>query len=203
MIPLAGPSEEPTPEATPVATTAPAGPIEHVVQEGDLLGRIAIRYGVTTAELAAANNIKENSVLRIGQVLVIPGTVAEPTATPAPSPTPTQASQALMESLTSIASATATPRPMATAAPRRYEYARPYLLGPISGTEISGADSPILLSWTSAGILGETEWYQLHIWTAGSGGEDVTLWTRTTSWRVPRGCTPRRAPATPSGGRSP
>ena len=182
VIPLA-PSGD---DASAAATVSPSrAPIEHIVQEGDLLGRIAIRYDVSTEDLARANSISVTSILRVGQVLIIPGTVSEPTATPRPSATHTPASQALVESLTGITASTATPRPAATEEAERYSYPRPNLLGPISGSEFRGADSAILLSWTSSGILAENVWYQLRVWSAESGGDDITLWTKATSWRVP------------------
>jgi 2',3'-cyclic-nucleotide 2'-phosphodiesterase/3'-nucleotidase len=42
------------------------------VQRGDNLFRIALRYGLTTDELAAANNITDPTRIFAGQVLVIP-----------------------------------------------------------------------------------------------------------------------------------
>lgn len=44
----------------------------HRVEEGHRLSLIARRYGVSTAALAAANGIKPDSVLRVGQILKIP-----------------------------------------------------------------------------------------------------------------------------------
>ncbi|UDQ97333.1 LysM peptidoglycan-binding domain-containing protein [Lentisphaerota bacterium WC36G] len=44
----------------------------YTVKSGDSLWVIARRYGVKIAELAAANNIKKNAVLKVGQKLVIP-----------------------------------------------------------------------------------------------------------------------------------
>jgi len=45
----------------------------HVVQTGENLFRIALRYGLTTDELAAANDITNTSQIYAGQLLVIPG----------------------------------------------------------------------------------------------------------------------------------
>ncbi len=189
VIPVA-PSVEavsPSAPAAPVAAATPAGaPLEYAVQEGDLLGRIAIRYGVSTEELARANDISEDSVLSIGQVLKIPGALAEPTATPLPTATPTAASQALVDSLTGIVASTATPKPESAGEPsRRYPYARPNLLGPISGAAFQGADAAVLLSWTSSGILGDKDWYQLRVWSAEDSGQEDTFWVKGTSWRLP------------------
>jgi LysM repeat protein len=76
--------EGPTPGADPVAPPATdtpptaTGPVTYVVQSGDTLGRIAQRYNVTIAEIAAANNLPNVHRLDVGQVLTIPvaGSVA-------------------------------------------------------------------------------------------------------------------------------
>jgi len=55
-----------------LAAHARGAPREHRVAEGQTLGAIAQRYGVTTEELAAANEMSESDVLAIGRRLVIP-----------------------------------------------------------------------------------------------------------------------------------
>ena len=55
--------------AWPVAARAER---EHTVSKGQTLSRIASRYGVSMAALAAANNMAQSSALRPGQVLVVP-----------------------------------------------------------------------------------------------------------------------------------
>ncbi len=51
----------------------------HVVSAGETMGGIAVRYGVTVAELAATNGIANPSWISVGQVLYIPGaTCPEP-----------------------------------------------------------------------------------------------------------------------------
>lgn len=59
----------------------------HVVKGGDTLFRLALIYGVSVEEIAAANGLTDVDTLKVGQELTIPapGTVTiEPTATPAP-----------------------------------------------------------------------------------------------------------------------
>jgi LysM repeat protein len=59
----------------PTTTTAPAqtqGKTTYVVQKGDTLNSIAVRYGVTAAQLQEANNISDPNTISPGQVLVIP-----------------------------------------------------------------------------------------------------------------------------------
>ena len=47
--------------------------IVHVVRRGETLSGIARRYGVTVSQIAKLNNIKPNSLIRVGQRLVIAG----------------------------------------------------------------------------------------------------------------------------------
>jgi LysM repeat protein len=58
----------------------------HVVQPGENLYRIALRYGTSVQEIAAANGIVNTSRIYVGQKLVIPGGSASPApSSPAPS----------------------------------------------------------------------------------------------------------------------
>jgi LysM repeat protein len=59
----------------PATTTAPAqseGGTTYVVQRGDTLNSIAVRHGVTVAQMQKANNISDPDKIYPGQVLVIP-----------------------------------------------------------------------------------------------------------------------------------
>ncbi len=58
-------------------------PIIHVVQPGENLFRIGLRYGLTVNTLAAANGIVNPNHIYVGQRLVIPGATA---TSPPPSP---------------------------------------------------------------------------------------------------------------------
>ncbi|ALS76557.1 polysaccharide deacetylase [Planococcus rifietoensis] len=62
----------------------PTGGATYTVKAGDTLYSIARKYNVTVAALAKANNITNYNLIRVGQVLVIPGTTAP---TPPPSTT--------------------------------------------------------------------------------------------------------------------
>ncbi|MCZ7546108.1 MAG: LysM peptidoglycan-binding domain-containing protein [Anaerolineae bacterium] len=59
--------------------------VEYVVQPGDTLYRIALRYGTTVSALATANGIANPNRIYSGQRLVIPG-AAQPAAAPASPP---------------------------------------------------------------------------------------------------------------------
>jgi LysM repeat protein len=67
------------PAGTPVSpseiqpTEAESGALEYVVQAGDVLGEIAVRFDVTVAEIVEANNLEDPDNLDVGQVLIIPG----------------------------------------------------------------------------------------------------------------------------------
>lgn len=76
-----------------VSTPAAQGPAEtYIVQAGDTLFAIAVKFGTTIGALQEANDISDPGALAVGQRLIIPGTVAQNVATPAPTargPTPT------------------------------------------------------------------------------------------------------------------
>lgn len=62
-----------TPSPSPTATPAPAEPVTYTVQAGDTLSAIAQEHEVSLEALAEANALADPDVLKIGQVLVIPG----------------------------------------------------------------------------------------------------------------------------------
>jgi len=72
--PLQIPGTAPTPEA-PVTQV-------YIVQAGDTLYSLARRYGVTVADLVAANHIANPDLIYVGQRLTIPGGSVLPTPTP-------------------------------------------------------------------------------------------------------------------------
>ncbi len=74
------------PAPTPNPAPQPEGSV-YIVQPGDTLTRIALRYGVTVQAIALANNLSNLNVIFVGQQLVIPG--GETVAPPAPNPVPT------------------------------------------------------------------------------------------------------------------
>ena len=57
-------------------------PIVHVVQAGENLFRISLRYGVSMANIQAANSIVNTNLIFTGQQLVIPGTTGGTSAPP-------------------------------------------------------------------------------------------------------------------------
>ncbi len=61
------------------------GPIVHVVQPGENLFRIGLRYGVTAQQIASANGLKNVAQIYAGQRLVIPaaGAATAPAYSPA------------------------------------------------------------------------------------------------------------------------
>jgi LysM repeat protein len=75
-----------TTTTTTTVTTTTTGQV-HIVQPGENLFRISLRYGVSMAALAAANGISNPSLIYVGQRLVIPagGTVTTTATTSAAS----------------------------------------------------------------------------------------------------------------------
>lgn len=56
----------------------------HVVRAGESLSAIAGRYGVSVSTLARYNQISNINIIRVGQVIRIPGATLAPAATPIP-----------------------------------------------------------------------------------------------------------------------
>jgi len=59
--------------ALPAQAQEPAAAVEHVVQPGENLYRISLRYGVTVQAIASANNIANPNIIVVGQKLAISG----------------------------------------------------------------------------------------------------------------------------------
>jgi LysM repeat protein len=74
--------------SSPFVTNPPEenGSIYHEVQSGQSAWTIAVDYEIDLAELLAANNLAEDSLLHPGDILLI-RTLAAPTNTPEPTPT--------------------------------------------------------------------------------------------------------------------
>jgi LysM repeat protein len=74
---LYSPTRPGTPAAAAIESSAPTGNVTpvatYVVVKGDSLSKIAVKYHVTRSELAKANGLKADSMVKIGQKLIIPG----------------------------------------------------------------------------------------------------------------------------------
>lgn len=77
-------TEAPVTEAQLLASTTDGD--TYIVQPGDTLFRIALRNGLTTAELAEANGITNPNLIFAGQEIIIPTTEESPEETPEPQP---------------------------------------------------------------------------------------------------------------------
>jgi LysM repeat protein len=79
---------EPPPTAVPTTASQPqpqptASSGIHVVQAGENLFRIALRYNTTVDAIVAANNLDDETQIYVGQRLIIPGADTQPAATTA------------------------------------------------------------------------------------------------------------------------
>ncbi|MFN2131636.1 MAG: LysM peptidoglycan-binding domain-containing protein [Anaerolineae bacterium] len=158
------PGEEliiPTSAQMPTATEPPSE-VTHVVQQGEQMSDIAKRYNVSESRIRAANELDPDEPIRAGDELLIPLPVnEEATSEPTLIPTPT-------------------PGP---------RYPAPQLLYPTDDQTFWGTDTAVVLQWTSVGILGEDEWYEVHFRYLGerpdNEPDEAILRTHVTSWRVP------------------
>ena len=86
--PPAQPPVQPTPTAAAAARALGTGQ-EYEVQPNDTLSEIANSFGLTSAELAEANQIENPDEIQVGDILIIPPAPADRESTPAATPTPT------------------------------------------------------------------------------------------------------------------
>lgn len=155
LIPVSGPSGGPGPTAT-----AEGSALMYVVQPGDTISTIAVRYNSQTNWIMEANNIKSGDVLHIGRALLVPLTANTPTPTPTPENTPT---------------------PEPTTGPR---LPAPMLLAPSDGAVLIG-NNAVLLTWAATGTLAADEWYVVTVKAVEVDKTIPPYWTKTTSWRLP------------------
>jgi LysM repeat protein len=123
---ISAPAAATQPAGTPAPTSPPApaqtpsaeGAVVHVVQAGDTLYGISLQYNVSVDDLLKLNNLTRDSILSIGQEIIVqagPGgvTAPQPAATPKATVAPTaQATSAP----TSAATVTALQSPLPTPA---------------------------------------------------------------------------------------
>jgi LysM repeat protein len=79
-----------TPSGFQPTATPSTGGATYIVQSGDTLGRIALRYGISYLALSAANGILNPNLIYVGQQLTIPGAAGTPVV-----PAPTSAATAV------------------------------------------------------------------------------------------------------------
>jgi LysM repeat protein len=68
---------------TPTSTPLPPGQVTHIVQRGENLFRIALRYGTTVQAIASANGIANPARIYVGQTLIISTSGCQPPQPPA------------------------------------------------------------------------------------------------------------------------
>ncbi len=102
-----GEGEAPPPTPTPQQS--------HIVKAGDTAFGIALQYGLSLDELLAFNNLSAETLLQIGQELLIHPPTPTPEPTPTTTPTLTPAAVALAPSAFRAASPTPTRAPTAVA----------------------------------------------------------------------------------------
>jgi LysM repeat protein len=107
----------PVPTKTPIPCGPPHTWVTYTVQHGDTLYHLSQAYGITVADLQAANCMGQSTLLHTGQKLYVPPGATRtpsPTLTGIPTITPTVT---ILPSNTPAASATGTPTPSASLTP--------------------------------------------------------------------------------------
>ena len=87
VLPGAGGAKPVVNNKKPTPASAAGG--TYVVQKGDILGRIAKKFGVKVADLKKANGLTSDKIV-VGQKLIIPGAKAKPAPAPDKTPAPAQ-----------------------------------------------------------------------------------------------------------------
>jgi murein DD-endopeptidase MepM/ murein hydrolase activator NlpD len=136
-----------------------ANEIVYVVQAGDTLSGIALKFKIPMSRLQERNNIQDIQSLQIGDQLVVP-VAPTPTFTPGPAVS---------------SSSAATPTPLAKYPPVK-------LLTPLDREIFIGNSAPILLQWLSSGILQPDELYLVEI--ERPGARSLSFHTLATSYHL-------------------
>jgi LysM repeat protein len=158
------------PTSTPLFPTATPELVIHIVQPKEVLGIIAQQYGVSIEDIMAANNIQDANMVGIGRKLVIPSPQRTPVFTPTQTPT---------------RGTPVPPTPTSTPTSPWREIA-PLLLAPGDGEVFQGQQAVIVLRWASTVTLGESEYYEVKLWSVPQGEAHALLfYTQASTWVVP------------------
>ena len=197
----------PTATPTPTSTTPTLAPtltptptvIIHTVVAGDTLSSIAKKYNTTVEAIMAANG-KTDTLLRVGEELIIPlgpvtpatptwtPTPVPPTATPSPPPTdtPTPTPRYLTPTPTPIPTLTVTPLPRPTPTATREPTQTPTpvpAFAPLEPPDGATKSGLITFEWAWSGQLGPGETFDLKV-CKGEGCPLVSI-TNTTDPSAP------------------
>ena len=169
--PVATDTPPPPPTATYTPTASPTPPyVTYVVQAGDTLSSIAVRFGVTAQAIMDANGMS-STIINVGTELTIPSSGSS--VAPPPSPTSTQTSGAAPAPTTPPPppAPTATkPPPTPTTQTYQYEYVDGSMQGQEKGCSDLGVEG-VILDATGKPVAGRlTVRWQLD----GYVGYDVT-----------------------------
>jgi LysM repeat protein len=83
-IPGATGTSAPAGGAPAATATTPAATLTHTVVSGDTVSGLATRYGSSAQAISSANSLNARAMIRIGQVLTIPGATATTSTTASP-----------------------------------------------------------------------------------------------------------------------
>lgn len=134
----------------------------YVVQPGDTVVSIAVRFGTQVDAILDANNMGPSDFIRPNQVLAVPVSQV-PSVVIASS----ESADAVVETGTD-----------------RNLYEAPRLIGPKEGETLARSQE-VLLRWVSVDILAPNEWYVLRVWpTQGTLELPPPVWTKATSYRL-------------------
>jgi LysM repeat protein len=141
------------------AAAGPASDFSYIVESGDTLVSIALRFGSSVQDIQTANSLGPDALIRPGDRLTIPVRGVPPEALQPTPATPAAGASALI-------------------------YNQPQLISPSQGATIVRTE-PVLLQWASVGVLQPNEWYVLQVLPRGPQARVFpTVWTKQTSHRI-------------------
>jgi LysM repeat protein len=190
-MPTFTPNPTPTGTSPPTVTLTPLPtptPRIHLVEGGETLEYIALRYGVRVDQLIDLNEVEDVRALSVGQPLIIPG---EQELEQNPDLVPLLRVYVIEEgdTLSSISYEIGTPMEAIVAANPNLNldliFPGQEIIVPLSTPTPTATVTPLptlLLNWTSTRHLAEDEFYVVHLeWPDGATTEH---WAQNTSWRI-------------------
>lgn len=162
------------------ASSPPLPGFVHVVQRGENLFRIALRYGTTVQALARANNLSNTSLIYAGQRLVIPEGSASPAPTSSAVSAPTAgkwieirlASQSLVayEGQRPVYWATVSTGTYRTPTPKgRFRIYSKLRLGTMAGRDYRFTNVPYIMNFHGGYSIHGTYWHNNFGWPMSHG----------------------------------
>ena len=164
------PLQQPLGGAGSLSSAQPTRTLEYVVESGDTVYSIALRFGSSEESILQASNLGKSDLIRPGDTLKVPVTGASP--------------EVIDSSKQAAPSQPAAETPGVADAPAATIYTEPRLIGPPDNATLPRSEVA-LLRWVSVDVLAPNEWYVLLVYPASENARTFpSIWLKTTSYRL-------------------